>query len=119
MKILMLAPEPFFQPRGTPISVYFRLKALSDLGHAVTLVTYPLGENVPFPGLVIRRSPNLFRVRKIKIGPSPRQGPARHPPLVLGPAEGRHGPSGPHLFPRGSGLDRRVPRQALSRPPSL
>jgi len=70
MKILMLAPEPFFQPRGTPISVYFRLKALSDLGHAVTLVTYPLGENVPFPGLVIRRSPNLLRVRKVKIGPS-------------------------------------------------
>jgi glycosyltransferase involved in cell wall biosynthesis len=70
MKILMLAPEPFFQPRGTPISVYFRLKALSDLGHSVTLVTYPIGEDVPFPGLVIRRSPNLLRVKKIKIGPS-------------------------------------------------
>jgi len=70
MKILMLAPEPFFQPRGTPISVYFRLMALSDLGHAVTLVTYPIGEDVAFRGLVIRRSPNLLRVRKIKIGPS-------------------------------------------------
>lgn len=70
MKILMLAPEPFFQPRGTPISVYFRLKALSDLGHSVTLVTYPIGQDVSFPGLVIRRSANLFRVRKIKIGPS-------------------------------------------------
>jgi len=70
MKILMLAPEPFFQPRGTPISVYFRLKALSDLGHAVTLVTYPIGQDVSFPGLVIRRSANLLGVRKIKIGPS-------------------------------------------------
>ena len=70
MKILMLAPEPFFQPRGTPISVYFRIKALSDLGHATTLVTYPVGEDVSFPGLVIRRSPNPFRVRKVKIGPS-------------------------------------------------
>ena len=30
MNILMLAPEPFFQPRGTPISVYFRATALTD-----------------------------------------------------------------------------------------
>jgi len=70
MKILMLAPEPFFQPRGTPISVYFRLKALSDLGHAVDLVTYPTGQDVPFPGLTIKRVANLFGFRKIKIGPS-------------------------------------------------
>jgi glycosyltransferase involved in cell wall biosynthesis len=70
MKILMLAPEPFFQPRGTPISVYFRLKALADLGHATTLVTYPLGENIAFPGLTIRRVPNLLRLKHIKIGPS-------------------------------------------------
>jgi glycosyltransferase involved in cell wall biosynthesis len=70
MKILMLAPEPFFQPRGTPISVYFRLKALSDLGHTVDLITYPTGQDVPFPGLTIKRIPNLFGFRKIKIGPS-------------------------------------------------
>jgi glycosyltransferase involved in cell wall biosynthesis len=70
MKILMLAPEPFFQPRGTPISVYFRLKALSDLGHSVDLVTYPRGEDVPFPGLAIKRIPNVLGIKKIKIGPS-------------------------------------------------
>ena len=70
MKILMLAPEPFFQPRGTPISVYFRLKALSDLGHTVDLLTYPTGEDVSFPGLTILRLPNRLGVRKIKIGPS-------------------------------------------------
>lgn len=70
MRILMLAPEPFFQPRGTPISVYFRLQALSHLGHEVTLLTYPLGENVSFPGLKIKRVPNLFGIKKVKIGPS-------------------------------------------------
>ena len=70
MKILMLAPEPFFQPRGTPISVYFRLKALSDLGHSVDLVTYPRGGDVAFPGLSIKRVPSLIGVRDIKIGPS-------------------------------------------------
>jgi len=70
MKILMLAPEPFFQPRGTPISVYFRIKALSDMGHAVDLITYPRGEDAPFPGLTITRVPNLLGLKKIKIGPS-------------------------------------------------
>jgi len=70
MKILMLAPEPFFQPRGTPISVYFRLRALADLGHQVDLVTYHLGEDKEFPGLKIYRTPRLFFIRKIKIGPS-------------------------------------------------
>jgi len=70
MNVLMLAPEPFFQPRGTPISVYFRLKALADLGHSTDLLTYPLGEDVAFPRLRIRRLPNLFGIRRIKIGPS-------------------------------------------------
>lgn len=66
----MLAPEPFFQPRGTPISVYFRLQALADLGHEVDLVTYHLGEDRNFRNLKIHRIPSLFFVKKIKIGPS-------------------------------------------------
>ncbi len=70
MKILMLAPEPFFQPRGTPISVYFRIQALADLGHEVDLVTYHLGEDKSFPGLKIRRIPSVFFIKNIKIGPS-------------------------------------------------
>jgi glycosyltransferase involved in cell wall biosynthesis len=70
MKILMLAPEPFFQPRGTPLSEYFRIKALSDLGHKIDLVTYHLGEDVEIKNLRILRISNLFLIRKIKIGPS-------------------------------------------------
>lgn len=70
MKILMLAPEPFFQPRGTPISVYQRIKALSDLGHDVDLVTYHLGEDKEIKNLKISRIPNVFFIKKIKIGPS-------------------------------------------------
>jgi len=66
----MLAPEPFFQPRGTPISVYFRLQALADLGHEVDLLTYHLGEDRNFRNLKIHRIPSLFFVKKIKIGPS-------------------------------------------------
>ncbi len=70
MKILMLAPEPFFQPRGTPISIFFRLKALSAMGHQVDLVTYPLGEDKAFENLALLRVPNLPGLKKIKIGPS-------------------------------------------------
>ncbi len=70
MKILMLAPEPFFQPRGTPISIFFRLKALSAMGHHVDLITYPLGEDKVFENVRILRIPNLLRLKKIKIGPS-------------------------------------------------
>jgi len=70
MKILMLAPQPFFQPRGTPISVYFRLQALADMGHEVDLVTYHRGEDRHFPGLKINRIPSLFFIKKIKVGPS-------------------------------------------------
>ena len=64
MKILMLAPEPFFQPRGTPISVYQRIRALSDLGHEVDLVTYHLGEDKVIENLKIVRIPNLFFIKK-------------------------------------------------------
>lgn len=70
MKILMLAPEPFFKVRGTPFSIYHRLKALSKLGHEVDLVTYHLGDPVEFPGLRVLRIPALPFVRHVKIGPS-------------------------------------------------
>src|SRR5688500_8815852 len=35
VKILMIAPEPFFEPRGTPFSEYHRIRALAELGHTV------------------------------------------------------------------------------------
>ncbi|MGD2245817.1 MAG: glycosyltransferase family 4 protein [Candidatus Aminicenantes bacterium] len=70
MNILMLAPEPFFQPRGTPISVYFRTRALSDLGHKVDLVTYHLGENKKIRNMKIVRIPDIFSIQTVKIGPS-------------------------------------------------
>lgn len=70
MKILMLAPQPYFQPRGTPISVYFRLKALSHLGHEIDLITYHLGEDRGFAQVEILRIPNLLGIKKIEIGPS-------------------------------------------------
>ncbi|MDY0297058.1 MAG: glycosyltransferase [Acidobacteriota bacterium] len=71
MKILMIAPEPFFEPRGTPFSEYYRIRALSDLGHQVDLVTYPIGADKEVPGLRIFRSLRPFWIREVKTGPSP------------------------------------------------
>ncbi|PID56720.1 hypothetical protein CSB45_09740 [candidate division KSB3 bacterium] len=70
MRILMIAPEPFFQPRGTPFSEFHRLQALSKLGHEVDLITYPIGENVDIENVTIHRSLKLPFINTIKIGPS-------------------------------------------------
>jgi glycosyltransferase involved in cell wall biosynthesis len=67
----MLAPEPFFEPRGTPFSEYHRIKALTELGHRVDLVTYPFGADVDLPGLRIFRSARPPFARRVRIGPSP------------------------------------------------
>lgn len=71
----MIAPEPFFGLRGTPFSIYHRLRALSRLGHEVDLATYHLGEDVSFPGLAIRRIPPVPLIRRVPIGPSCRKLP--------------------------------------------
>ena len=70
MKILMIAPEPFFTPRGTPFSEYYRSKCLIELGHQVDIVTYHIGDDVDLPGLKIIRAPRIPGINKIKIGPS-------------------------------------------------
>jgi glycosyltransferase involved in cell wall biosynthesis len=70
VRILMIAPEPFFEPRGTPFSEFHRIRALIALGHHVDLVTYPFGQNVSMPGLRVFRSLRPPFVRGVKIGPS-------------------------------------------------
>jgi glycosyltransferase involved in cell wall biosynthesis len=70
MKILMLAPEPFFEPRGTPFSEYHRIRALIELGHTVDLVTYPFGGEIALPGLRIFRCLRPPFIRQVRIGPS-------------------------------------------------
>jgi glycosyltransferase involved in cell wall biosynthesis len=70
MRILMIAPQPFLEPRGTPFCVYYRAKALIALGYEVDLVTYPMGKQVKLPGLRIYRALGLPFIRKVKVGPS-------------------------------------------------
>lgn len=66
----MVAPEPFFEPRGTPFSVLHRIRALRSLGHTVELVTYPVGSDPDLKGVPIHRSARPPWVRDVDIGPS-------------------------------------------------
>jgi glycosyltransferase involved in cell wall biosynthesis len=66
----MIAPEPFFEPRGTPFSEYHRIRALLELGHTVDLVTYPFGREVSLPGLRVFRCLRPPFVHDVRIGPS-------------------------------------------------
>ena len=70
MHILMLAPQPFFEARGTPFSEYHRIRALIELGHTVDLVTYPFGRDVELPGLRIFRCARPPFMREVRVGPS-------------------------------------------------
>jgi glycosyltransferase involved in cell wall biosynthesis len=70
LHILMIAPEPFFEPRGTPFSEFHRIRALTTLGHQVDLVTYPFGHDVTMPGLRVFRCLRPPFVQGIRVGPS-------------------------------------------------
>ena len=66
----MIAPQPFFEPRGTPISVYQRVAGLSKLGHQIDLATYHLGEDVSINDMTIHRIRGVHQITSIKVGPS-------------------------------------------------
>ena len=68
MKVLMIAPTPFFADRGCHTQIYEEIRALSKLKHEIVLCTYGLGRNVP--GVRIIRSVNLPWYKKLTAGPS-------------------------------------------------
>ena len=70
MRLLMIAPQPFFTPRGTPLSVYYRALIMSELGVQIDLLTYGQGEDVDLPNVRIIRIPALPGMKQVKIGPS-------------------------------------------------
>lgn len=70
MKILVIAPEPFFTPRGTPFSVYYRTRVTSELGAEIDLLTYGEGEDVDLSGARIVRIPRFEWLGSVPAGPS-------------------------------------------------
>ena len=68
MRILLLAPHPFYQARGTPIAVRTVLEFLSARGHHVDVLTYHEGSNVDIPNVSIHRIPTVPGCRNIRPG---------------------------------------------------
>jgi glycosyltransferase involved in cell wall biosynthesis len=70
MKALVIAPQPFFSCRGTPLSVYYRTSITAELGVQIDLLTYGEGQDVDIPGVRIIRIPRFRFLGNVKIGPS-------------------------------------------------
>ena len=68
LKILMLAPTPFFADRGCHVRIYEEARALIGLGHDVRIVTYHLGREMA--GIPALRIPAVPWYRKLAAGPS-------------------------------------------------
>jgi glycosyltransferase involved in cell wall biosynthesis len=70
MNALVIAPQPFFTPRGTPFSVYHRTRIAAELGVSIDLLTYGVGQDVDLPGVRTIRIPRIRALEPIKVGPS-------------------------------------------------
>ena len=68
MIVLILAPHPFFQERGTPIAVDLLARALGEDGHDVHVLAFHEGEDRAIPGVTLHRIPALPGVRNIRPG---------------------------------------------------
>jgi glycosyltransferase involved in cell wall biosynthesis len=70
MRALVVAPQPFFTPRGTPLSVYYRTLITARLGVHLDLVTYGEGWDVDIEGVRIHRIPRFGFLGSVRPGPS-------------------------------------------------
>lgn len=70
MRMLVVAPHPFFSCRGTPFSVYYRTLVAAELGLNCDLLTYGQGTDVELPGCRIYRIPAMRWLGDVKVGPS-------------------------------------------------
>ena len=68
MNILLLAPQPFYQDRGTPIAVDRMLQILSERHDQVDVVTYHEGWEVQHDRITIHRILSIPFVRNIRPG---------------------------------------------------
>jgi len=68
LRVLMIAPTPYFADRGCHVRIYEEARALTKLGHEVCIVTYHLGRDMP--GVRVVRTPQVPWYNKLEAGPS-------------------------------------------------
>lgn len=67
-RALLLAPQPFYAERGTPIAVRYVLEALSELGWQADLLTFPMGQDVAIERVRVRRVANPLGFSTVPVG---------------------------------------------------
>ncbi len=68
MRILLLAPHPFFTLRGTPLAERMLLEVLAAQGHEIDVLTFPEGEDPRIPNVRIHRVPAPAWTRGMRPG---------------------------------------------------
>lgn len=68
LRVLMIAPTPFFADRGCHVRIYEETRALQAMGCQVEICTYHLGSDRP--GLMIHRTARVPWYTKTSAGPS-------------------------------------------------
>ncbi|MEO1583956.1 MAG: glycosyltransferase [Planctomycetota bacterium] len=71
LSVLLLAPQPFYIERGTPIAVRAAAETLARAGHRVDLLVYHLGDDIDLPeGVRVIRIPPVLGVKQMRPGPT-------------------------------------------------
>lgn len=73
VRVLLIAPHPFFQLRGSPIAERGLLRALSGRGYELHVLAYPHGEDPEVPNCTVHRVPRLPWVDEVPPGFSARK----------------------------------------------
>jgi glycosyltransferase involved in cell wall biosynthesis len=68
MKILLLAPQPFYTQRGTPIAIRNLASVLGAAGHKIDLLTYPGGTDVELVNTRILRLWKIPFIGQVAVG---------------------------------------------------
>ena len=68
MKILLLAPQPFYTQRGTPIAIRNLASVLGQAGHHIDLLTYPGGSDVQLQNTRILRLWKIPLIGEVPVG---------------------------------------------------
>jgi len=68
LRVLMIAPTPFFADRGCHVRILEEVRVLTRLGHEVLVATYHHGRDIP--GVRTVRTPRIPWYRELAPGPS-------------------------------------------------
>jgi glycosyltransferase involved in cell wall biosynthesis len=68
MRVLFLAPQPFYEERGTPIAVDRALQVLCERDDTIDLVAYHQGKDVSYKNVTLHRIPRVPFAQNIRPG---------------------------------------------------